>query len=377
MSIQKKFKSFDDVLEKSASNMFFNEHSTMFIELASFMFSMKNSICFLEKLKPDLCKWVVESTPKLNDNSFAYSLSTRVHWVFMGFNDFPKCANPECSNCIGKNMNVLWQRGYANYCSLKCGTRCSREKSNATLHKHASENPSFFYDVEQKKKNTRLQSHGDPNWNNRSKAEKTCLDRYGVAHPIANEDVFNKSMKTRLERYGEGNLTNYKKIAETCMERYGHRSVWGNPDIHRRCIDKTIELYGSPNPGCKYCFDRLMFDSKPELAYYIWLRNNSIDFTFKPSISFSYEVAGQKHRYFPDFIVEGQVVEIKGDHFFKEDGTMQNPFDHSQDELYEAKHQCMIANDVKILCQDEYNEFIRYVVDAYGVNFFYEVKCEK
>ena len=40
----------------------------------------------------------------------------------------------------------------------------------------------------------------------------------------------------------------------------------------------------------------------------------------------------------PDFLVDGHYVEIKGDHFFKKDGTMQNPYDHRQDGLYEAKH---------------------------------------
>lgn len=82
----------------------------------------------------------------------------------------------------------------------------------------------------------------------------------------------------------------------------------------------------------------MKFDSKPELAYYIWLRDMNINFTCKPDISFTYSHCSKTYRYFPDFIVEGQVVEIKGDHFFKEDGSMQNPFDHTQDALYEAKH---------------------------------------
>lgn len=161
-------------------------------------------------------------------------------------------------------------------------------------------------------------------------------------------------MKTREKKYGKGNLTNYKKTAETCLRLYGHRSVWGNPSIHKKCIDKTIELHGSPNPGNKYELDGFKFDSKPELAFYIWLRDNCIDFICKPSISFEYEHEGKTHRYFPDFIVEGQVVEVKGDHFFKDDGTMCNPFDHSQDALCEAKHQCMLKNNVHIARTDEY-----------------------
>ena len=40
----------------------------------------------------------------------------------------------------------------------------------------------------------------------------------------------------------------------------------------------------------------------------------------------------------PDFKLNDKFVEPKGAHFFKEDGTMQNPFDHTQDAHYEAKH---------------------------------------
>lgn len=33
----------------------------------------------------------------------------------------------------------------------------------------------------------------------------------------------------------------------------------------------------------------------------------------------------RKHWYMPDFKVNNQFIEIKGYHFFKSDGTMQNP----------------------------------------------------
>lgn len=40
-----------------------------------------------------------------------------------------------------------------------------------------------------------------------------------------------------------------------------------------------------------------MFDSKPELAFYIWLKDNGIEFEFHPNISFIYEYAGKRHVY--------------------------------------------------------------------------------
>lgn len=64
------------------------------------------------------------------------------------------------------------------------------------------------------------------------------------------------------------------------------------------------------------------FDSIYEIAYYIWLVDNNIRFKYEPDMSILYIFDGKQHWYMPDFIVEGKIIEIKGDHFFKEDGTM-------------------------------------------------------
>ena len=61
------------------------------------------------------------------------------------------------------------------------------------------------------------------------------------------------------------------------------------------------------------------------------------------------EFDGKTHFYLPDFLVDGQLVELKGDQFLKDDGTWKNPYDHGQDALYEAKHQCLVKNNVVIL----------------------------
>ena len=123
-----------------------------------------------------------------------------------------------------------------------------------------------------------------------------------------------------------------------------------------------------------YSFDRVEFDSKAELCYYIWLTDNGIEFTYQPNARFKYTFEGKDHFYHPDFIVEGRYVEIKGDHFFKEDGTMRNSWDSSLDGLYEAKHQCMLQNNVKILNSEDYNMFVSYVANAYGSDFIISCK---
>ena len=39
---------------------------------------------------------------------------------------------------------------------------------------------------------------------------------------------------------------------------------------------------------------------------------------------------------------------------------MCNPYDHSQDGLYEAKHQCGIKNGVKFITKEDYNQYMEY-----------------
>lgn len=48
---------------------------------------------------------------------------------------------------------------------------------------------------------------------------------------------------------------------------------------------------------------------------------------------------------------------------------MCNPFDHSQDALYEAKHQCMLANDVKIIKTSSMVDVLKYIDSKYGKGY--------
>lgn len=53
---------------------------------------------------------------------------------------------------------------------------------------------------------------------------------------------------------------------------------------------------------------------------------------------------------------------------------MINPYDRSMDEIYEAKHQCMIENGVKLVLPSEYNEYIKYVKKMYGGDYLRKFK---
>lgn len=115
----------------------------------------------------------------------------------------------------------------------------------------------------------------------------------------------------------------------------------------------------------KYTYDGKKFDSAPEVAFYIWLKDNCIDFIYMPDRTFCYEADGKRHFYMPDFKVGNEYVELKCDQFFMPDGKMCNPYDHSQDAKYEVKHPCMRINGVKILKTADYVKYSDYVKSRY------------
>ena len=118
----------------------------------------------------------------------------------------------------------------------------------------------------------------------------------------------------------------------------------------------------------KILFKNQYFDSIPEIAVYIWATDLNYKIEFEPCF-FIYEYNNKKHKYIPDFKINNKLIEIKGDYFFKSDGTMCNPYDHTQDALYEAKHQCMLNNNVEIWTSTQYTIAISYCLTVYGNNW--------
>jgi hypothetical protein len=58
-------------------------------------------------------------------------------------------------------------------------------------------------------------------------------------------------------------------------------------------------------------YEGIWCDSTWELAYIIWCKSLGKNIT-RNSETFQYEFDGKQRRYLPDFIVDGQIVEIKG-----------------------------------------------------------------
>ena len=232
-----------------------------------------------------------------------------------------------CEVC-GKKAKWLGAH-YHNVCGSAECTHKLRVKNNSMKNPEISKNV----------RNILLSFSDEKKIEIKNKKEETCLKKYGYKHNWSSPEVRARCKQTCLEKYGYENYNNRDGARETCLEYYGvdHQS-------------KCKEIFNKMRT--KYVYDGKHFDSKYEIAYYVWLKDNGIDFEYQPNISFEYEYNGQMHKYFPDFRVNDNFVEIKGIQFFEHkdpNNKMINPFDRSQDDLYEAKHQCMIANSVNII----------------------------
>ena len=301
-----------------------------------------------------------------------YTIKTKVYFAIHCLEDFPKCHNEKCNNTF-EHRNVLSiAKGFRKYCCKQC--------------MHDSDERKRLY-VETCRKNYGVDNISQYEGTKRKKEEK-ALKKYGVRCVSQAPEVQAAIAVTNINRYGAkiylASQQGIEHRRRTCLDRYGVDSFSKTPMHVEKMKEENRKNYGVDWPQQnrefmrqmqkRYTYDNINFDSLPELAIYIYCKDKNIEFTYQPSIVFYYEHNGIKHAYEPDFLLEGQLVEVKGDQFFKEDGTMQNPFDHAQDALYEAKHQCMLANNVKIWTYDIYSIYVKYIEPTYGKDYLKQFK---
>ena len=327
---------------------------------------------------------IISFTPLLNDGHFTFI--TRRYWYVHKIIDFPVCDCDGCSNKITKNV-ITFANGYVRkdtlnkYDNGNYGLYCSRECAQRS--KMTQEN----------KQKTKLQNFGDKNYNNRDKAKSTSLERYGTDDIMKTELGKNRYIQGVKKKYGEqyewvsqvpevkekmkmtiklkSEEEKQKTIDKYSSSRRSH-SKESNQEIYQRSRQTYFNRtgYWSPNENPnvnmsakKYKYDNKIFGSLPELVFYIWLKINNYDFEFQPKNSaLTYtDKKGKIHRYFPDFkinkdgeIYKAGIYEIKGDnHFDKITGKMIDISNPSKNYIAEAKHQCMLSNNVHIMLSSQ------------------------
>ena len=318
-----------------------------------------------------------------HSNGNPVSIVARLHCLENNLMDIPVCKNPSCSNIVKWDKS---RRIFMSYCSDKC----------------ASNDPEFWKVV----RNTSIKRYGteSPNQSSIVKAKRTCtcINKFGVENPSQAIEVKNKKANTYIERLGVDNPAKSSvvkdKMRETNIRIRGVENPFQASDVREKSYNTMNEKYGvryamqsdvfkqkmvetnNQRFGCDYYtqtkeyhkiahkpytnpkYPNMTFGSSWEFKVYDFLKEHNIVFEYQPSISFEYEYDGRIHTYHPDFKVGYKIYEVKGDNFFRANESTgkeemylpwQGRLSDSEYEhmcgLYEAKHQCMLKNDVTVI----------------------------
>lgn len=184
-----------------------------------------------------------------------------------------------------------------------------------------------------------------------------------------------KIKATNKYLYGNENYNNRAQNVETCIRKYGMKNGGGSPIAHQKMHRK-------------YLYEDIYFDSAPEIALYMWLKDYGLEFEYQPKHPLQYKFEGHVYNYFVDFYVKDidQLIEIKGDQFFNENGVLFCPFRKKSwtdeqyakiNRRYAMKHQCMIQNNVAIMKFKDYSFFLDYVSKTYGKDYLKQFRVNK
>ena len=312
-----------------------------------------------------------------------------------------------CEKCSRERTQNLLSIVFTDRNSIICpNCRQTETTKKHNLEKYGVGNVMQVESVKQKNYETCIKNYGTKrpcqNEEIHKKMDETCIRLYGFVRPNQKPEIQNKIKETVLQRYDVENVmqldfvkevhswsnktaeqqqNQIQKRLDTMRARFGKQMSeklrktkelrYGNSNYCNveKALDTKMQRYGTLSLLRHFIFDNEAFDSKPELAFWIYCKEHNIDIHRNHTDFFVFTAQGKEHRYYPDFMIGSDFIEIKSDHFVKDDSTWQNPFDHSQDKIFEAKHQCALQNGVKIYYSADYQKYVDYVENKYSKDF--------
>ena len=235
------------------------------------------------------------------------------------------CQCQYCGNDYKVNLrhNAFIKGLYNKTCSSECAHKLSTQNTNWEITRQNISKGSKHYTWIKGKKFINGQWIDDPNW----KPYNICL--------ICGNKVYNKKCKYCSEECRK--IGRHKKLSELAK-----KNNFGGYE---------------PNSIKKYHHGKykgIHYDSSWELAYLVWNIEHNIDIKRCDEIRTYITEDNKIHRYFPDFIVNNEIIEIKG--YFGKGAQLkakQNP-------------------DIRILKHEDLKDIIQYVINKYG-NKYWEV----
>ena len=263
-----------------------------------------------------------------------------------------ECCSPECAV---KNPNRL----------VKTHNTC--------LERYGVTNPSKLDDVKKKKKDTFTSHYGDTSPIQLESTKNTIKERYGTenvsqlenikekkkdtltkhygSYEVAKQEMYKSSAVTKKERYGDSNYNNRPKAEMTCIERHGVSNPFNIPGVFEKGLNKRLfndayKKVAIKNIG-QYCdaeqfvenilkkllkehninftkHDRKVLDGR-ELDFYIPSRNIAIECNGIYWHSEVYKTNNYHYKKFVDCMNKGvQLITIWGDQVRRQPEVIKN-----------------------------------------------------
>ncbi len=139
---------------------------------------------------------------------------------------------PKCQSCNNHTSFINLQKGFLQYCSVKCSTSS--------------------LEIITKCKNTTLERYGDQNYRNIEKAKKTSIERYGVDNVMKNEQVKEQIYKNNLNKFGVKHTFQREDVKQLIcdinLERYGHRNAAQGIEAQNKIANTCLQKYNASTP---------------------------------------------------------------------------------------------------------------------------------
>ena len=286
-------------------------------------------------------------------------------------------SSKECSNIL-KISNYFFFKciKYYNIVKPKELTYFMIERHNK--EKYGVSNVWQLEETKNKISKTKLEVHGDPNWNNTEKAKSTRYERYDGKYQDSD-----KIRQYNLEHFGYDWKINTEEVRNTIkqnnLSKYGQEYTINLPEVREQVKTTNLKKLGVENPfqlgvgnkQCQFIKDNVIFDSSWELALWIYAKDHNEEIEREP-LRLKYEANNKVHYYKPDFMYLGNLIEIKGDYLVDSEGKLIDFYGKGKNDLvYKAKNKCIIDNNVLIWTRRELEPILNYCRSKYG-NKFYE-----
>ena len=176
--------------------------------------------------------------------------------------------------------------------------------------------------------------------------EEVSYEKQLAAKKINQEDSNTKRINTNFTKYGVGN-------PRVLLHPESYSYSYYKTDTFRKKIE----------------FEGFKFDSSWELYYFIYMRDIGTPVVRYTGLGLDYcDMNGIPHKYFPDFVLNGELIEIKGPQFLDKNLNLIDPY--GNDYKTNAKAKCMLANNVRLVLPISMQYIIQIIEQKYGKDYY-------